>query len=200
LQRAYRNWIFDLDGTLTIAVHDFQAIRGQLGLGGKLPILETIRGLPEWMQPPLHRKLDEIELDLARATQVRPGAKELLSELYERGANLGVLTRNTTANAWVTLEAAGLQQFFRPEHVLGRDACPPKPDPTGVVELLSRWCADANDTVLVGDYIFDLEAARRAKLAAAIYLDVAGNAEFSIHADLCVNTLGELRLGRATGR
>ena len=27
-----KNWIFDLDGTLTIAVHDFNAIRKELGI------------------------------------------------------------------------------------------------------------------------------------------------------------------------
>ena len=36
-----KNWIFDLDGTLTVAVHDFDAIRKELGIPAGLPIVET---------------------------------------------------------------------------------------------------------------------------------------------------------------
>ncbi|HIN00314.1 MAG TPA: HAD family hydrolase, partial [Deltaproteobacteria bacterium] len=36
LQRKY--WIFDLDGTLTVAVHDFNAIRNELGIPAGQPI------------------------------------------------------------------------------------------------------------------------------------------------------------------
>ena len=39
-------WIFDLDGTLTIAVHDFDAIRDELGLPAGEPILEAMSKLP----------------------------------------------------------------------------------------------------------------------------------------------------------
>ena len=45
LQRKY--WIFDLDGTLTVAVHDFNAIRNELGIPAGQPILKTIESLPE---------------------------------------------------------------------------------------------------------------------------------------------------------
>ena len=35
-------WIFDLDGTLTVAAHDFDAIRAELGLPQGRPILEAL--------------------------------------------------------------------------------------------------------------------------------------------------------------
>lgn len=35
-----RAFIFDLDGTLTLAVHDFEAIRRSLGIPAGVPILE----------------------------------------------------------------------------------------------------------------------------------------------------------------
>ncbi|MBP42781.1 MAG: HAD family hydrolase, partial [Deltaproteobacteria bacterium] len=36
-----KHWIFDLDGTLTVAVHDFDAIRKELGIPAGLPIIKT---------------------------------------------------------------------------------------------------------------------------------------------------------------
>jgi phosphoglycolate phosphatase-like HAD superfamily hydrolase len=40
-------WIFDMDGTLTVDVHDFDAIRTALGLPSGQPILEIIATMPE---------------------------------------------------------------------------------------------------------------------------------------------------------
>ena len=64
LQRKY--WIFDLDGTLTVAVHDFNAIRKELGIPERQPIIETLKSLPEKESLPLQVKLQEIEKKLAR--------------------------------------------------------------------------------------------------------------------------------------
>ena len=49
LQRKY--WIFDLDGTLTVAVHDFNAIRNELGIPAGQPIIKTIESLPDNESP-----------------------------------------------------------------------------------------------------------------------------------------------------
>ena len=40
------HWIFDMDGTLTLAVHDFPAIRNKLGINKDLDIIEAIESLP----------------------------------------------------------------------------------------------------------------------------------------------------------
>jgi len=37
-----KHWIFDMDGTLTLAVHDFDEIRKSLGIVEGKPILEAI--------------------------------------------------------------------------------------------------------------------------------------------------------------
>ena len=41
-----KHWIFDLDGTLTIAAHDFNAIRKELGIPEGQPIIKTLESLP----------------------------------------------------------------------------------------------------------------------------------------------------------
>jgi len=68
LQR--KHWIFDLDGTLTVAVHDFVAIRKELGIQAGLPIIKTIKSLPENESVLLQNKLHAIEESL-RVTRDR---------------------------------------------------------------------------------------------------------------------------------
>ena len=76
LKRKY--WIFDLDGTLTVAVHDFDAIRKELGIPAGLPIIKTIKSLPENESVVLQNKLHEIEEKLARNASPAQGVKTLL--------------------------------------------------------------------------------------------------------------------------
>ncbi len=180
-----------MDGTLTVAVHDFEAIRAELGLPPGRPILEALAGLPPNQAAPLYHRLDEIEFELAGQAKPQAGAGELLAGLHRRGARLGILTRNNRPNAYQTLRACGLLEFFEPESILGRESAPPKPDPDGIRQLLAHWAAPPEAAVMVGDYHFDLEAGRRAG-AATVYLDVAGKGQWSEQADLTVQDLHEL--------
>lgn len=183
-----------MDGTLTTAVHDFQAIAEALGLSRDRPILETLAEMPDADQAPLRARLADMELDLARQASLAPGVHALLTELSRRGARLAILTRNTRDNARVTLEAVGLTGLFPPEAVLGRDEAAPKPAPDGVHVHLDRWALPAHEAVMVGDYLFDLQAGRRAG-AATVYVDPEGKFPFAEEADLSVRRLDELLTG-----
>lgn len=182
-----------MDGTLTVAAHDFALIRAQLGLPPGQPILEALAALPERESAPLWARLDVLELELAQRARPAPGAAELLAALRERGARLGILTRNSFANALVTLEAAGLGAFFAPADVVAREHAPPKPRPDGIRRLLARWNAGPEEAVMVGDYRFDLEAGRAAGVA-TVYVDLDGSHAFAKHADLRVTRLGDLEV------
>jgi HAD superfamily hydrolase (TIGR01509 family) len=191
-----RCWIFDLDGTLTVAAHDFAAIRARLGLPPGEPILEALAALPARRAAPLWRELDALELELAQRARAAPGAAELLGALRARGARLGILTRNSHGNAELSLRAAGLRTFFAAEDLVAREHAPPKPRPDGIRRLLARWGARPEQAVMVGDYRFDLEAGRAAGVA-TVYVDLDGSRAFAHQADLRVRGLEEL--GRALG-
>ena len=188
---ARRHWIFDMDGTLTVAVHDFDAIRAELGLEPKKPILEQLALLPESQARKLFARLDALELELALQARAAEGAVHLLESLVTRGAALGILTRNTRLNALETLRAAGLARFFAADCVLGREAAAPKPDPQGIRRLLARWNAAPDSAVMVGDYRFDLLAGRAAGTA-TVYVDPDGAFPFAEHADVSVDSLAAL--------
>ncbi|MCE2392684.1 MAG: HAD family hydrolase [Proteobacteria bacterium] len=188
--RGRLHWIFDLDGTLTVAQHDFDAIRRQLGIAAGRPILETLEELPAGRAAPLYAHLDRIERDLAGRARAAPGAAELLSALRARGARMGILTRNRRPTARRTLDACGLSGWFADEDILGREEAPPKPDPGGIERLLARWRGTAADAVMVGDNRMDI-AAGRAAGAAAVCVG-ARNGGDAAGADLWVQRLDQL--------
>jgi len=157
-----RHWVFDMDGTLTIAVHDFAAIRRALDIPEDDDILHHLAALPADEAAAKRAWLLEHERELAYGARPATGARELLHALRERDCRLGVLTRNAHELALVTLQAVGMGDCFLPEDILGRDEAPPKPHPGGLLQLAERWGVEPGAMVMVGDYRFDLECARAA--------------------------------------
>ncbi|MGE8466890.1 MAG: HAD family hydrolase [Pseudomonas putida] len=157
-----RNWVFDMDGTLTVAVHDFAAIREALEIPPEHDILTHLAALPAAQAAAKHAWLLEHERDLALASKAATGAVELVRELAGRGCRLAILTRNARELAHVTLEAIGLADCFPVEHVLGRDEAEPKPSPDGLLKIAGAWGVAPSELVMVGDYRFDLDCGRAA--------------------------------------
>ena len=155
-----RHWVFDMDGTLTVAVHDFEAIKRALDIPLSDDILHHLAALPSAEAAAKHAWLLSHELELAEAAQAAPGAVELVHELHGHGCQLGILTRNAHSLALVTLQAIGLADCFASHDVVGRDEAPPKPDPGGLLHLAQQWQVAPQALVMVGDYRFDLECAR----------------------------------------
>jgi HAD superfamily hydrolase (TIGR01509 family) len=184
-------WIFDLDGTLTVPTHDFEELRRLLALPAGRGILEALAELPSEEAAARHRQLERWELEHARRARAQPGAGEVLDELARRGIRRGVLTRNTHANAWLTLEACDLARYFSADEVLGREAAAAKPSPDGVIHLLRRWGAAPRDAVMVGDFLFDLQAGRAAGVH-TLYLDSEGSAAHGAWADRSIRAWSEL--------
>lgn len=160
--RDARHWVFDMDGTLTLAVHDFAAIRRALGIPADQDILVHLAGLPAQEAAGKHAWLLEHERELAQASKPAPGAVALVRHLCEQGARLGLLTRNARELALLTLECIGLGDCFHTDDILGRDEAPPKPDPGGLLKLAARWDVPVQRLVMVGDFRFDLECAKAA--------------------------------------
>ena len=185
------HWIFDLDGTLTVSAHDFDHIRRELGLAPETPILEALHAMPESEAAPLWDSLNELEFYYSGKASVMQGASELLQKLHENGRQLAILTRNTMPVVKHTLRACKIDHFFPLDHILDRDACIPKPSPDGVKKLLDFWQADAEDTVMVGDYLYDLEAGKGAGVA-TVHLDTRGDVDWSEFTDIRIEELGEL--------
>lgn len=186
-----RCWVFDLDGTLTLPVHDFGFIRRELAIPDGEDILGHLATLPPDEADRSHQRLDSIERELAAQSVASAGTEELLAYLHGRGARLGIVTRNSRAVAKVTLEAIGVLQYFGPNWILGRTETPPKPDPAGILHLQQQWQAQSDELVMVGDYLYDLQAGRSAG-ALTVHVSRPDGLRWPDQSDIMVETLAEL--------
>ena len=178
--------IFDLDGTITQPYFDFDAIREEIGLARDSgPLLESM----EKMTPELRRKAEEIlyihEEKAVIESKLNPGAKETLSRLRAANIHIGILTRNKRNNAYAIARKHNLQF----DAVIGREDGPAKPDAFGVLELCRQFKVKPEQTLLVGDYLFDLLCAKAAGACAVLLLNHHQANDFAEHADFCIENI-----------
>ena len=181
--------IFDLDGTITQHYFDFDAIREEIGLrrdGG--PILEAMEGMTAQERQRAEAILHAHEERAVAASQLNPGAKETISELLARGIRVGVLTRNKKYNAQMVAAKHGLGF----DAIVGREDGPVKPDAFGVRYLCDHFGVDPAETLLVGDYLFDLLCARSAGAIPVLITNHHQAGTFAHHADFQIDKLTEI--------
>jgi HAD superfamily hydrolase (TIGR01509 family) len=194
----YCHWIFDLDGTLTVPQHNFEEIRLELGVPPGTLILEYLEQLEASHAHGIRVRLNALESALANEARIADGAREVLEILQRRGADIGILTRNTRQNAYNALESIGLASFFDTAHVLGREEHTPKPAPDGIHHLLEQWRGQLAQTVMVGDFHLDLEAGRNAGVG-TVHVAPSSAPRWPHLTDHRFNSLEELAALLATG-
>ena len=172
--RYCQHWVFDMDGSLTLAVHDFQYIRRYLEIPDSADILGHLAALPAAESQQKHHWLLEHERQLALNSQPAPGAVELIEHLHNERRNLAILTRNAHELALLTLGAIGLRDYFLDEHILGREQAIPKPDPDGLLKIAQSWQVPPQRMIMVGDFQMDLKTAQAAG-AYAVQVNTANN-------------------------
>ncbi len=190
--KKLKNWIFDMDGTLTMAIHNFDHIRAALALPENCDILAEIENTSDLeVQKLLREKLNTIELQLAYNAEKQDGIIELLTYLKKQGCNLGIITRNNQINTVATLKAAGLSHFFERENILTRECAQPKPSPEPILQLLYQWQGDTEETVMVGDYVHDINAGIAAQTY-TLYFDGLQKGEWTHLAHSTINSWQKL--------
>lgn len=163
-----RLWVFDMDGTLTVAVHDFASMKRRLGFPEDGPLLESIEALPPEARRAAWEAVAAWEWALADEARAAPGVGSLLDHLVGQGCALAVLTRNRRDIALRTLEVAGLRDRLDDAWILGREDAAPKPAPDGVLRLLALSGRAPGEAVMVGDHDHDLHAGRAAGTATVL--------------------------------
>jgi HAD superfamily hydrolase (TIGR01509 family) len=181
--------IFDLDGTITEPFLDFDVIRQQMGLDKDAgPILEAMQQMTAGQRQQAERILYAHERRAVRGSRLNPGAKRILEKLQGAGVKIGILTRNTRANAMAIARKHGL--VF--DAVVDRRDGPVKPDGFGVRLLCEHFGVKPEEAIVVGDYLFDLLAARAAGTAGVLLKTQKTAENFYRYADFIVDTLDEL--------
>ncbi|HEY7035487.1 MAG TPA: HAD family hydrolase [Thermomicrobiales bacterium] len=175
-------FLFDLDGTLVDSVYQHvlawqQAltavgielavwrIHRRIGMSGGLFVnallRETGRDVDAEEAGRLLRLHAEAYARLSREVRPLPGARELLKTLTGYGVPWAIATSSRIESAGPTIAALGVPDGVP---VITRDLVRyAKPDPDLFVAAADRLGVPIEDSVVVGDSIWDLLAARRAR-------------------------------------
>lgn len=87
-----------------------------------------------------------------------PGAKEFVSELYDKGINLAIATNKGQQSLQRALHASGLDSFFKVTRSAGQTA--PKPCPEMLEEIINEFHdIEPSQTLMIGDSETDIEMA-----------------------------------------
>jgi HAD superfamily hydrolase (TIGR01509 family) len=150
--------IFDLDGTLTEPVLDFDAIRAEIGLPAQVPILEYIDSLSAQERARAEAiMLRHERVAIAQAT-LADGCADLLGHLQDKEIPIAILTRNVRE----VVDTFARMFTFRFHAVYTREDGPPKPSPAGALSLCRAMGVAPAHTLAVGDYKYDVMAGRDA--------------------------------------
>jgi len=190
-----RGVLFDFDGTLTRPGSlDFPAIRRAVGCPPGQPILEYLESLDdEETRREAYRVLDGMELDAARRSEPNEAAEETVHALAARGLPAGILSRNSRSSVREALERfPTLRERDFAAIVCREDVQRQKPHPDGVHEAARRLGFAAADLVVVGDYVFDIEAGRRAGSHTVLLANGTPPAGFSVTPDAVIDRLSQL--------
>ena len=176
-------FLFDLDGTLVDSVYEhvlawYEAlnqvgielsvwrIHRRIGMSGGLFMNALLREIGMGITAELVETLQRLHADAyaRRSAQIRPlpGARELLAYLTDKDVPWAVATSGRMETARPTLLALGIDPDRVP--VVTRDQVRyAKPDPDLFLAAASRIGADIGHALVVGDSVWDLLAARRAR-------------------------------------
>jgi HAD superfamily hydrolase (TIGR01549 family) len=175
-------FVFDLDGTLVDSVYQHVLawqealeacgielsvwrIHRRMGMSGGLFVGALLRETGQPVDAELVARLQQVHAEAYRRRagelRVLPGARELLARLTGVGVPWAVATSGLMAAARPTLE---LLEIPTGVPVVTRDQVErAKPDPDLFVAAADRLGVDVADAVVVGDSVWDLLAARRAR-------------------------------------
>jgi HAD superfamily hydrolase (TIGR01509 family) len=177
------SFIFDLDGTLVDSVYQhvmawheaLQAehidlsmwrVHRRIGMSGGLATNMLLREVDVAISPELLDRLktrhSEAYGRLVRSVRPLPGALPLLEYLTRTGIPWAIATSGNMDVATYNLEMLGVDPQAVPI-ITRNDVKRAKPDPDLFLAAADRLQADVGSSVIVGDSIWDMLAARRAR-------------------------------------
>ncbi|BBO85315.1 hypothetical protein DSCO28_58810 [Desulfosarcina ovata subsp. sediminis] len=187
--------VFDFDGTLTCpGALDFSVIKRAIGCPDHTPVLEYMAGVDDrTRQAEMAIQLEQFEMQGAAVSMPNPGAEALLAWIKDTGLPVGILTRNSRASVIKALENfAGFSAADIDVLVTREDPAKIKPSGEGVRLAAARLDVDPAHVLMVGDFLFDVEAGRRAGALTA-YLSNGSGVPDALSADFVVASLDELK-------
>jgi phosphoglycolate phosphatase len=201
--------LFDLDGTLVDSATDIaNAFNYSIGLHGIPPVsraeIEAMLGEGMTLIMKKFDELKELGVDpgavrthfrehylahIAVYSAPYPGVEDTLQRL--RNFKKAVLSNKLEVFTVKTLKQLRLLHYF--DLVVGGDSGPErKPSPQAILSVLSKLGVPADETLMVGDTAYDIEAGRGAGVKTAAVTYGYGSSGFADGADFTMDTFPEL--------
>jgi HAD superfamily hydrolase (TIGR01549 family) len=150
-------------------------------------IIEGINSLPEGERRKAWEIVERMEVEAAETAFIHPEAIELFDWMDARGLKRGIITRNCRASIDVIVRRIGHDLGV----IIAREDAEPKPAPNGVLLALDRLGVEPEDTFMVGDFAFDIEAGKTAGCR-TIFLRTRKFSKLEVNADFEVRSLLEI--------
>ncbi len=175
--------IFDIDGTITDTNPLFlrsisQTFREFTGdqkpesffvftLG--IPSPETLKALkiPPEVGKAFVARWQKLIQEGMREVQLFPGVREIIEELYQEGIKMALVTSKIRSEMSYQFNQFMLNSFFE-TIICAEDAPRSKPHPDPLLLALNRLGVKNNESIFVGDSIYDLQAAKGALIPFAL--------------------------------
>lgn len=159
-------FLLDWDGVIAETKLDFSGLREKYFGGRRAMLLEEGALLPPELRGQYMKELQEIEMAGAERAVPVPGALELIAWLRKHKVPYCILSRNSMEVIRRGAETIG---FELPELTWGRDNAPfVKPDPAALRAAATALGAAPEKCAYVGDFIYDLQGARRSAMRAIL--------------------------------
>ncbi len=176
-----------MDGTLTVPVIDFLALRRELGVAEGIDLIEASRGLDDEGRAWYWGVIERHERAARGNLRLQTGLHETLARFERAGVRMAVMTRNSREGAEAVLALLGT----RLHPVLTREFEPVKPAPEPALHIAKSWGVAARDVLVVGDYRDDLLCGRAAGCATCFFHN-PGAPSYPELADYVVTSYEEL--------
>jgi HAD superfamily hydrolase (TIGR01509 family) len=187
----FRLIALDLDGTLVEFNIPFELIREKLGIKERFILERIMEEKDEKKKLEMLRILEDFELESAKNAKLAFYALELLNFLRKSGIIHGIVTRNSRRSVEVIAKKFNLKFDF----IVSRDDAKPKPSDEPIRILMSRFGVKGDETLVVGDFLFDLLAGKKAGARTALIVhsrNLGMLKSFKPYADYIFYSLKEL--------
>ncbi len=162
--KQLRGVIFDLDGTLVSSSLDFAAIKQEIGCPPAADVLSYLASLSTTQQDEAMTIIHRHEMQDALHSDWIPGARTFVDSCIKHRIPMAIVTRNSCKSSKVKIERNAIPI----DRVITRENSKPKPDPTALLDLARDFALPTHEVLMVGDYRYDLEAGRNAKMKACL--------------------------------
>lgn len=206
---AVRLIIFDLDGTLVDSIADIAAslnvviapymsepvtvdeLKPLVG-GGAIKLMAdllTAKNVPLDRTAVAKIFVEHYANHLTDRTLPYPGVIETLEKLADQ--KKAVLSNKLTHLTQRVIEQLALARFF--EYVAGGDSSPEKkPSAAPILRVLEHFGMSADEGLMVGDSVYDIEAGRAAGVKTVAALYGYGQGDYATRADFTIREFSEL--------